>query len=45
MRSGPPKRVRLDESYLLRLFRTGDAKMIASHRIKQSGSNVPVAEF
>src|SRR5260221_6435430 len=29
MRSGPPKRIRLDESPLLRLFRTGDAKMIA----------------
>jgi RimJ/RimL family protein N-acetyltransferase len=29
MRSGPPKRIRLSESYVLRLFRTGDAKMIA----------------
>jgi RimJ/RimL family protein N-acetyltransferase len=35
VRSGPPKRVRLDESYLLRLFRTGDAKMIA-HAVGES---------
>jgi len=30
MRSGPPKRIRLDDSYALRLFRTGDAKIIAA---------------
>ncbi len=29
MKAAPPKRVRLDDSYVLRLFRAGDAKVIA----------------
>lgn len=29
MRSAPPKRIRLDDSYVLRLVRTSDAKVIA----------------
>jgi ribosomal-protein-serine acetyltransferase len=29
MRAAPPKRIQLDDSYVLRLFRTGDAKALA----------------
>ena len=35
MRPAPPKRIRIDDSYVLRLFRTGDSKALA-HAVGES---------